>query len=76
SLGSGGGDVQSMIFTGVTFLIGLGAVVLLWQPRSAAFFAPQRVCGVVSLLVPDFSGRAPRRSGALTAPPRPAGTVR
>ncbi|UGT57334.1 hypothetical protein [Nocardia asteroides] len=40
SLGSGGGDVQSMIFTGVTFLIGLGAVVLLWQPRAAAFFAP------------------------------------
>ncbi len=33
-------DLQSMAFTVVTVIIGLAAVILLWNPRSAAFFAP------------------------------------
>ncbi|MEV0059686.1 hypothetical protein [Nocardia sp. NPDC050718] len=34
-----GADPQSLAFTVVLVLIGLAAVVLLWNPRSAAFFA-------------------------------------
>ncbi|MFC4125329.1 hypothetical protein [Nocardia rhizosphaerae] len=45
SLGTGGSDWQSLIFTGVTFLIGLAVVILLWQPRSAPFFAPAPPAG-------------------------------
>ncbi|MGS2806092.1 hypothetical protein [Nocardia sp. MW-W600-9] len=33
-------DLQSLAFTVVTVIIGLAAVILLWNPRSAAFFAP------------------------------------
>ncbi|GAD86774.1 hypothetical protein NCAST_33_01520 [Nocardia asteroides NBRC 15531] len=40
-LGTGTGtDPQSLAFSAVTFLIGVAAMVLLWHPRSSAYFAP------------------------------------